>query len=223
MNNVAIIRPERLPAQVSTAETRLAYERLSASPAWYTLANGSETRARELISTLAEHLPEALTECRARLAPAPLAEVNAKLSSLLTLCAGSGFSEDDRAEWLIAATDATKGIPSDILDVAFKVARGKADHPSKIIPAMMASFQGPWAARRAALGRVRKMMEMASPAAAQEADDRNRIDPSDVAEANRINRKFGLTLRYHPDGRAFQLAKGDVDPAEPANGEERRG
>lgn len=223
MNNVAVIRPDRLPAQISTAETRLAYERLSASPAWYILANGSEARARELISTVADYLPEALTECRARLAPAPLTEVNAKLSSLLTLSAGSGFSEDDRAEWLVAATDATKGIPADILDVAFKVARAKADHPSKIIPAMMACFQGPWAARRAALQRVRKMMDMATPPASSDADDRTRIDPADVADANRINRKFGLPLRYHPDGRAFQLAKGDVDPAELAKGDDRRG
>ncbi|WP_419825158.1 hypothetical protein [Sphingomonas sp.] len=41
----------------------------------------------------------------------------------------------------------------------------------------------------------------------------DRLARTDVRDANRLMRKLGLLTRYHLDGSAFQLAKGEPDPA----------
>lgn len=198
---------------LSTDQTRLSYEHVSASAAWYSLNDGRDEKAREMVAGIADHLPAALAECQARLVPAPAERVAIKLTALLTLCAGSGFSEDDRLAWLAAALDATRGIPTDILEMAFRATRAKVDHPSKIIPALNDAFRAPWQARRAALSRVQRLIDLATDGndSAAQADG---ISPEEVFTANRLMRRFKLNTRYRPDGTAFQLAAGALDPAD---------
>lgn len=198
---------------LSTDQTRLSYERVSASAAWFSLNDGRDSKAREMVAGIVDHLPAALVECQARLAPAPLERVAVKLTALLTLCAGSGFSEDDRLAWLAAALDATRGIPTDILEMAFRATRAKVDHPSKIIPALNDAFRAPWQARRAALSRVQKLIALAADEN-ESVSQADRISPEEVLFANRLMQRFKLSTRYRPDGTAFQLGAGEPEPAE---------
>lgn len=215
MGQLAVVGGRDVPA-ISTPETRHAYETLLQSRAWYAMQDLPEAKLREMVPAIADCLPGALAEVMARLAPAPPAQVNLKLTELLTLSAPAGFNDDDRTEWLAAAANATKGIPSDLLDMAFKAAREKADHPAKIIPAMMASFKGPWSARRSALGRVRRLVDAAQAPQAQDDGAGDRLAPSEVEDANRLMRRFGLATRYRADGSQFQLQPGEADPTAPA-------
>ena len=198
---------------VSTDETRLSFERVCASLAWYHMSLGNEGKARELVADVAEHLPAALAECQARLVPVDASDVGGRLGKILTLCAGAGLDGDDRAEWLAAAGEALKGIPADLLDVAIRHARPRADHPSKIIPLMMAAVMPAWDARRKARARAARLVEMTQAAPPPSASAADAIDPSEVDEANALMRKFKLATRYRADGSPYQLAAGAPDPA----------
>lgn len=59
------------------------------------------------------------------------------------------MNEDGRIEWLRAATETLRGIPHDLLRRGCDAARRKADHPSKIIPAIMAEIGDTWEWRKA--------------------------------------------------------------------------
>ena len=86
-----------------------------------------------------------------RLYASPLAETEpmdreaaiAELARGLTLCAPSGMSEDDRAVWLAAAWAEVAHVPAGILREAMAAARKVADHPAKIVPAIMREV-GDW-------------------------------------------------------------------------------
>lgn len=70
----------------------------------------------------------------ARLQPLPIAEAAAHLSRCLTLCAPSGMSVDDRAEWLTVALEAIGELPAEVFIEACRQAQRQCEHPAKIVP-----------------------------------------------------------------------------------------
>jgi hypothetical protein len=72
----------------------------------------------------------------------------AALTPCLALVGGSGFKGDDRTEWLHAAFMALEGIPADLIRQGARAAMLKADHPSKIVPLIIAEISGDWAMRK---------------------------------------------------------------------------
>lgn len=59
----------------------------------------------------------------------------------LALVGGVGMNADGRAEWMMAAGSALRHLPEDLLRRGVKAAQRFADHPSKIVPAIIAEAQ----------------------------------------------------------------------------------
>lgn len=78
----------------------------------------------------------------------------AELTPCLSLASGVGMSREDRREWLNAAYKAIGHYPIDLLKAGAAVAMRIADHPSKIIPAIVAEVQPVLDRQRAAQGRI---------------------------------------------------------------------
>jgi hypothetical protein len=100
-------------------------------------------------------VPAAVAEAEALLVSSPPDLIIDALTPVLAMVAPAGLTQADREEWLGAAADALRGIPGDLLYRGIRVARASVDHPAKIVAAIMASAQAPWARRRgerAALG-----------------------------------------------------------------------
>jgi hypothetical protein len=72
------------------------------------------------------------------LAPATAQDALLALAPILTLCAPSGMSQDDREEWLAVASDAVSHIPRGLFLRACHHVKGRHDHPAKIIPSINA-------------------------------------------------------------------------------------
>jgi hypothetical protein len=61
-----------------------------------------------------------------------------ELTACLALTAPVGMTEEARRDWLAVAWDTLKDIPPDILVIGTRKAREKCDHPSKIVPFIVA-------------------------------------------------------------------------------------
>ena len=83
------------------------------------------------------------------LKPANADEIIATVAPCLALVAGVGMHDDARDEWLIAAAEALRGIPTDLLIRGCDAAKLRADHPSKILTTIMDEVGGTWSWRRA--------------------------------------------------------------------------
>lgn len=87
----------------------------------------------------------------ANLAATDPEEVVMILSPILALVGAAGMSQDDRREWLAAATDALRHIPHDLLTAAAARAKLNCDHPSKVIPFIIRDTESSLAFRRRVL------------------------------------------------------------------------
>lgn len=61
-----------------------------------------------------------------------------ELTACLALTAPVGMTEEARRDWLAVAWDTLKEFPPDILQLGARAARRKCDHPSKIVPTIVA-------------------------------------------------------------------------------------
>jgi hypothetical protein len=82
------------------------------------------------------------------LQPVSRPEFAAEIVPCLALTSGIGMSQEDQRNWLNAAYKALDGIPIALLKRGAAVAMGKADHPSKIVPAIIAEVRDAWAWRK---------------------------------------------------------------------------
>lgn len=62
-----------------------------------------------------------------------------ELTACLALVAPVGMTEEARRDWLAVAWGTLKHLPADVLESGCRVARETCDHPSKIVPAIIAS------------------------------------------------------------------------------------
>lgn len=100
----------------------------------------------------------------ANLEPASVHDFNLELLSCLTLCSPVGMSDADRAEWVRVARAALADLPLDLLREGCASARLEADHPAKIVPAIMRTVTAAMKSRRVmAEGRVPRSHRLAEP------------------------------------------------------------
>jgi hypothetical protein len=64
-----------------------------------------------------------------------------ELTACLALTAPAGMTEEGRRDWLAVAWDTLKDLPPDILAIGARAARKKCDHPSKIVPTIIAETE----------------------------------------------------------------------------------
>jgi hypothetical protein len=82
-----------------------------------------------------------------KLEPASVHDFNLELLSCLTLCSPVGMTDADRAEWVKVARAALHDLPLDLLREGCSAARLEADHPAKIVPAIMRTVRDAMRAR----------------------------------------------------------------------------
>lgn len=134
--------------------------------------------------------------------PADAGEFITILTPCLQLVAPVGMSLDDRDTWFEAAMLALADVPADLLQRGALVAMKEADHPAKIVPAIMREVGDSLAARRrnVQMGARVKSEAPALPAPGGE-------QPT-AAEIDAICKRFSV-------GR-YSRADGGVDPSRPA-------
>jgi len=133
------------------------------------------------------------------LAPATPTEFRNELTSCLALVAPTGMAEDDRREWLRVAWGTLGHLPADLLARGCRKARETCDHPSKVVPAIMAETEEPM--------RVRRRLATPEPQRRLEPPKRHIMDrrgePMTAAETEELNKiltNLGATTRYREDG-----------------------
>lgn len=118
------------------------------------------------------------------------------LAPILALVGASGMSQDDRREWLAAATDALRHIPQDLLTSAAARAKMHCDHPSKVIPFIIRDTESAIAFRRRVLAdweqRQRDHFALPAPGKsyctpAEAAEIIDRVIPWARSEETRVN------------------------------------
>lgn len=126
--------------------------------------------------------PELPATCLA-LEPATREQFAVELTACLALVVPVGMTEEARREWLAVAWQTLKHLPGDLLAAGCLEARKTADHPSKIVPAIIG-----YAERRF---QSRRQFNRDYPAAlpAPERTEPNYCTPEEAAE---ILRQYGL-------------------------------
>lgn len=109
------------------------------------------------------------------LLPVSRQEFATELVPCLALTSGIGMTSEDQRAWLNAAYKALDGIPIALLRRGAAVAMGKADHPSKIVPAIMAEIQGTWDWRRRTRAAIRPTALPAPRETAEEKAEREEV------------------------------------------------
>jgi hypothetical protein len=70
--------------------------------------------------------------------PASADNFRNELTACLTLVAPVGMTEEAKRDWLAVAWATLQHLPADVLSFGCKAAREKCDHPSKIVPTIIA-------------------------------------------------------------------------------------
>lgn len=174
---------------ITHADSTLARQSVSGSRALYLLDHApAHVAAKAITVEMRAALPVALASANARLQPTPPADVMMRLAPVLTLTAGAGMTGGARAEWLAAAADALKGIPFDLLERGIRAARSTCDHPSKIIPAILADVKDAWRDRLRERGMIRRLADLADNPPTPPAP----VERCTPAEAQEIMAEFGI-------------------------------
>lgn len=95
-----------------------------------------------------------------RLRPIEPERLVAIVSPALALAGGVGMNEAGRREWLLAAGMALGHLPEDLLKAGVGAAMRIADHPSKIVPAIIAETADNLELRREALRRAQAVSRL---------------------------------------------------------------
>lgn len=123
------------------------------------------------------------------LVPVNRAEFAAELSPCLALTSGVGMSPDDQRTWLNAAFKALDGIPIALLKRGAAAAMATADHPSKIVPTIMAEVRDAWSWR----GRHAASARPTAPAL-----ERQAVSPEELQEVGQLMKRLVQRLESNP-------------------------
>lgn len=141
--------------------------------------------------------------CSARLAPATSDQFRNELTACLSLVVPVGMTEESRRDWLTVAWETLKHLPADLLHDGCQEARAKCDHPSKIVPAIVAATAERFEGRK----RVEHVTTSTAylPAPPKHVMERRGepMDEADTAELNRILESLNATARYRMDGTRY--------------------
>lgn len=143
------------------------------------------------------------------LTPATPQELVTELAACLTLCAPAGLTEAGRTEWFKVARGTVGHLPIDLLRIGCDHARKVADHPSKIIPSIIAEVDDLLAQRRANEREGRLNQDRLPPPSKRNLMDRRGepMSAADTAELNETLERLGATARYREDGSKYTVNK----------------
>lgn len=145
----------------------------------------------------------------ASLEPATRDDFRDQLTACLALVAPSGMSDGERRDWLLSAWDALRDIPADLLERGCRAARLSADHPAKIVPAIMAEVEDNLKWRRESARSAAEYRALPAPTRrtiGQLMDHRR--GPMTAEETSDLNAHLahlGATARYRPDGSKYHV------------------
>jgi hypothetical protein len=144
----------------------------------------AETGSRGAVTVARSMLPSDLRRAAdyRDLKPASDDQFITTLLPCLQLVAPVGMDEDSQDTWFEAARIALDGIPIGLLQRGAEAAMQKADHPSKVVPAIMAEISEAWARRK----------RLAAPAADVQAPALPEPDRCTPAEAAEIIERFKI-------------------------------
>ncbi len=139
------------------------------------------------------------------LVPATSDQFRNELTACLALVVPVGMTEEARREWLMVAWETLKHLPADILATGCRAARGKCDHPSKIVPTIITETES-WMALRHNAARMSSHTYLPAPTRRSVMDRRGEaMSDDDCAELNAILENLGATARYRPDGSRYLI------------------
>ncbi len=158
-------------------------------------ARGAVTVARSTLRSAFSHAAD-----HTDLTPSSDDEMLVELVPCLQLVAPVGMPTEDQDTWFEAAMKALAGMPIGLLQRGAAAAMQKADHPAKVVPAIMAEVGDAWERRKRLARPDVDAITLALPASGQE-------QPT-AAELDAICKQFkvGRYSDHRPTG----------DPARPA-------
>ena len=115
-----------------------------------------------------------------RLRPASSDEFRNELAACLTLVSPVGMTEEAKRDWLAVAWATLQHLPGDLLSSGCRTARETCDHPSKIVPTILAATKQAMAWRHEAARESGETLRLPKP---------DYITPVEAAE---ILKEFGL-------------------------------
>ena len=142
------------------------------------------------------------------LTPATRTEFRDQLTACLILVAPAGMTEEARGEWLAIAWQELKHLPADLLEIGCRHARRTCDHPSKIVPTIIAETSD-WIRRRREAAKDEARPALLPP---RKSPFERRGEPMSEAETEELNKfmaNLGATARYRTDGSRYH-----VEPSE---------
>jgi hypothetical protein len=140
------------------------------------------------------------------LEPATREQFGVELTACLALVAPVGMVEESRREWLSVAWQTLKHLPPDILANGCAAARLKCDHPSKIVPTIVAETEDWLELRRRGARIEADVTYLPAPTKRSLMDRRGEaMTEEDCAELNTILESLGATARYRADGSRYKI------------------
>lgn len=141
--------------------------------------------------------------CSERLAPGSTDTFRNELTACLALVAPVGMTEEARRDWLAVAWGTLKHLPADVLSVGAKAARETCDHPSKIVPTILAETDQMMRWRKET---ARNGLALPPPSKKHVMDRRGEpMSDEDTAKLNEILANLGATARYRSDGSRYMV------------------
>jgi hypothetical protein len=138
-----------------------------------------------------------------RLQPASNDTFRDELTACLALVAPVGMTEEARRDWLLVAWKSLSHLPDNILQMGCRAARQTCDHPSKIVPTIIAETKERMAWR---IESARDHLALAPPIKRSVMDRRGQaMSQADTDELNGILENLGATARYRPDGSRYSI------------------
>ncbi len=126
----------------------------------------------------------------------------AELTACLALVVPVGMTEEARREWLSVAWATVGHLPADLLSRGCKAARESCDHPSKIVPCILAKTDEEMKWRR---NHRSPSVPLIGPPTKRHVMDRRgeAMSEEDTEKLNDILENLGAAARYKPDGSRY--------------------
>ncbi len=138
-------------------------------------------------------------------------EFATELTKCLALVVPAGMDQAARREWLAAAWEVCGHLSSDLLRHGCAHAKEVADHPSKIVPAIIAEANA-WGDIGKKYSTRDSPLQLGMMPKRDVMDRRGEaMSAADTAELNERLERLGATARYREDGSRYFIEKDVID------------
>jgi hypothetical protein len=131
-----------------------------------------------------------------------------ELTACLALVAPAGMAEEARRDWLTVAWGTLGHLPADLLIEGCAHARKVADHPAKVVPAIISVTEDRLVRRREYRQSDGEHKSLPAPTKRHLLDRRGEaMSQEDTDELNRILEQLGAAARYRADGSRYTVLR----------------